>query len=97
MVRYRQFSQPAAFTFGNTGATFPLLRTDSVRNLDLSLFKHFTCLVGVRLQARIEAFNALNTLQFGSPNTSVASTSFGVVNSQANAARQIQFGLKALW
>ena len=36
------FSQPAAFTFGNAGATFPLLRTDSVRNLDLSVFKHFS-------------------------------------------------------
>ena len=35
------FSQPAAFTFGNAGATFPLLRTDTVRNLDLSVFKHF--------------------------------------------------------
>jgi hypothetical protein len=92
-----KFSQPAAFTFGNAGATFPLLRTDSVRNLDLSLFKHFNMPGRVRLQARIEAFNALNRVQFGSPNTSVASTSFGVVNSQANTPRQLQFGLKALW
>jgi Carboxypeptidase regulatory-like domain/TonB dependent receptor len=90
------FSQPAAFSFGNAGATFPLLRTDSVRNLDLSLFKHFA--VGrVRLQARVEAFNALNRVQFGAPNTSVTSTSFGVVTSQANTPRQLQFGLKVLW
>ena len=91
------FSQPAAFTFGNAGATFPLLRTDNVRNLDLSLFKHFALPRGMRLQARIEAFNALNRVQFGSPNTSVTSSSFGVVNSQANTPRQLQFGLKALW
>lgn len=92
-----KFSQPAAFTFGNAGATFPLLRTDSVRNLDLSLFKHFAVAGRVRLQARIEAFNALNYVQFGGPNMSVTSSSFGVVSSQANAARQLQFGIKALW
>jgi hypothetical protein len=91
------FSQPAAFTFGNAGATFPLLRTDAVRNLDLSLFKHFSVGGRVRLQARVEAFNALNRVQFGSPNTSVTSSSFGVVTSQANTPRQLQFGLKVLW
>ena len=91
------FSQPAPFTFGNAGATFPLLRTDPVRNLDLSLFKHFALPGRVRLQARVEAFNALNYVQFGSPNTSVTSSSFGVVSSQANAARQLQFGIKAIW
>jgi hypothetical protein len=91
------FSQPAAFTFGNAGATFPLLRTDSVRNLDLSLFKHFALPARLRLQARLEVFNALNRVQFGSPNTSVTSTSFGVVSSQANTPRQLQFGVKALW
>ena len=90
------FSQPAAFTFGNAGATFPLLRTHNVRNLDLSLFKHFT-FGNMRLQTRVEAFNALNRVQFGSPNTSVASTSFGVVTSQANTPRQLQFGVKLLW
>jgi hypothetical protein len=91
------FSQPAAFTFGNAGATFPRLRTDAVRNVDLSLFKHFDMPGRIRLQARIEAFNALNYVQFGSPNTSVTSSSFGVVTSQANTPRQLQFGLKAIW
>jgi hypothetical protein len=91
------FSQPAAFTFGNAGATFPMLRTDNVRNLDLSLFKHFALPRGLRLQARIEAFNALNRVQFGSPNPSVTSSSFGVVTTQFNTPRQLQFGIKALW
>ena len=38
-----------------------------------------------------------NTVQFSGPNTSVTSTSFGVITSQANAPRQLQFGLKFLW
>ena len=91
------FSQPAEFTFGNAGATFPLLRTHNVRNVDLSLFKHFTLARAMRLQARIEAFNVLNRVQFGRPNTSVTSSSFGVVTSQANTPRQLQFGVKVLW
>jgi hypothetical protein len=91
------FSQPASFTFGNAGATFPLLRTHNVRNVDLSVFKHFTIARTMRLQARIEAFNVLNRVQFGSPNTSVTSNSFGVVTSQANTPRQLQFGVKVLW
>ena len=91
------FSQPAPFTFGNAGATFPLLRTDSVRNLDLSVFKQFALTRTMKVQARIEAFNALNRVQFGSPNTSVTSSSFGVVTSQANTPRQLQFGVKLLW
>ena len=91
------YSQPQAFTFGNAGATSPELRSDSVRNLDLSLFKVVKLSSGLRLQARIEAFNALNRVQFGSPNTSVTSTSFGVVTSQANTPRQLQLGVKLLW
>ncbi|MBI1873932.1 MAG: TonB-dependent receptor [Acidobacteria bacterium] len=93
----KAFSQPTPFTFGNAGATFPLLRTDSVRNVDLSVFKLVSLSGRVRLQARIEAFNALNRVQFGSPNTSVTSSSFGVVTGQANTPRQLQFGVKVLW
>ena len=33
----------------------------------------------------------------GGPNTSVTSTTFGQITSQANAPRQLQFGLKLLW
>jgi hypothetical protein len=51
----------------------------------------------MRIQARVEAFNVLNRVQFGSPNTSVTSSSFGVVTSQANTPRQLQFGVKVLW
>ncbi len=91
------FSQPAAFTFGNTQPTSPDLRSPSVRNWDLSLFKDFNLTEKLRLQFRTEAFNSLNTVRFGSPSTSVTSNQFGQISTQANSPRQIQFGLKLMF
>ncbi|MFN0088284.1 MAG: TonB-dependent receptor domain-containing protein [Blastocatellia bacterium] len=90
------YSQPAAFTLGNGSPTINL-RNDGIKNFDMSLFKQFAPLERLRVQFRVEALNAFNTPRFGSPNTSVTSTTFGVINSQANSPRQLQFGLKLLW
>jgi hypothetical protein len=90
------YSQPAAFTFGNVGPTVNI-RNDGVRSFDLSLFKQFAPTEKMRVQFRVEALNAFNTPRFGSPTTSVTSTTFGQITSQANSPRQLQFGLKLLW
>lgn len=92
-----QFSQPAPFTFGNMGPTSPELRGPGVNNTDLSIFKTFTPRANVRVQLRLEALNAFNRVQFGSPNTSVTSGSFGVISTQANDPRQLQLGVKLLF
>lgn len=91
------YTQPAPFTFGNLARYLPDVRNDMVRNWDLSLFKQFAVTEAANLQFRAEFFNAFNRPQFGTPNTSVTSPAFGVINSQANAPRQIQFGLKLLF
>ena len=91
------FSQPAPFTFGNLGERLPDVRTDGVRNFDLSLFKEFKPTERLRAQFRTEWLNAFNTPRFSGPNTTVTSTTFGVISGQANNPRQIQFGLKFLW
>ena len=91
------YSQPAAFTFGNEPIFSPVLRAPGLRNFDLSFFKNFEVSSGITAQFRVEALNAFNTVQFSGPNTSVTSTSFGVITGQANAPRQLQFGLKVLW
>jgi hypothetical protein len=90
------YSQPANFTFGNEPVFSPMLRAPGVRNFDLSLFKNFD-LRRATLQFRIEALNAFDKVQFSGPNTSVTSSSFGVISGQANSPRQMQFGLKLLW
>jgi hypothetical protein len=91
------FSQPAAFTFGNTQPYSPDLRSPGVQNWDLSVFKDFVLTENFKLQFRTEAFNAFNTVRFGSPNTSVTSNQFGQISTQANSPRQIQFGMKLLF
>ncbi len=90
------YSQPAPFTFGNVGPTINV-RNDGARNFDLSLFKQFTPVERLRVQFRVEALNAFNTPRFGGPNTNVIAQAFGQITSQANAPRQLQFGLKLLW
>lgn len=91
------FFQPAPFTLGNLSPYINNLRTPMVNSTDLSLFKEFLPRENIRVQFRTEFFNAFNRVQFSGPNTSVTSTSFGVISSQANSPRQIQFGLKILF
>jgi hypothetical protein len=92
------FSQPAPFTFGNVGPLLPDVRNDGIRNFDLSLFKDFRATEKLTAQFRAEFLNAFNTPRFGGlASGNVTSSSFGVITSQANAPRQVQFGVKLLW
>ena len=92
------FSQPAPFTLGNMSPLVSNLRNHHINNVDMSVFKQFQILEKLRLQFRAEAFNAMNRVRFGSPNTSVTGgANFGLVTSQSNDPRQMQFGLKLIW
>lgn len=91
------FSQPAPFTFGNSSHYISSVFTPGIANTDFSVFKEFAPTENTHLQFRGEFFNVLNRVQFGGPNTSVTSTNFGVITSQANSPRQIQFALKLLF
>jgi hypothetical protein len=73
------------------------IRNDGMYNWDLSLFKDFQVVERLKLQFRAEALNAFNTPRFSGPNTSVTSSTFGVITSQANSPRQVQLGLKLLF
>ena len=49
------------------------------------------------MQVRAEAFNLLNQVAFGAPNQVLSSGQFGVISSQSNAPRSLQFALKLLF
>src|SRR5260370_5366185 len=62
-------------------------------NWDFSAFKNFKVTEGRFVQFRGEVFNLLNQVNFGAPNSTLTSPSFGRILS-ANPPRIVQFGLK---
>jgi hypothetical protein len=89
------FSQPAPFTFGNTGRTINVLGPGP-HNLDFSAFKNFHIKERANLQFRAEFFNFTNTPTFGMPDVVLSDTTFGRISS-AGSPRQMQFALKLLF
>jgi hypothetical protein len=79
-----------ATTYGN-------LRQAGINNLDASILKNFNATERIYFQLRFETFNTLNHPVFAAPNTTVTSTSFGVISAQANLPRQIQFGARLVF
>ena len=86
------FTAPA--TFGNEPRTDGQARTQGLDNWDFSIGKTTALTEGANLVFRAEAFNVLNNVQFGDPNLSSASALFGVITTQANAPRLLQFSLR---
>ena len=93
------FAQPPAFTFGNTSRTEGDLRSDGLANFDFALFKstNFGPENKYGVQFRAEFFNLFNTPQFGLPNTTIGYAGAGIVSSQSNNPRLIQFALKFMF
>jgi hypothetical protein len=99
------YSAPAQFFFGNCSPT-PGPRSPGISLVDASLFKNLPLTETKFLQFRVEAFNAINKPQFGTPsnlswNTSNPGTpgapvsGFGAITSTVPFTfRQIQFALK---
>lgn len=85
------------YVFGNATRYNPKLRSFPTLNEDVSLGKSFNFSETRRLDFRFEAFNIFNRTVFGTPNSNLNSNSFGIVNSQANNARQMQAALKLYW
>ncbi len=82
----------AAGTFGNISKN--AFRGTPSLQLDSQISRIFPIHETFNLDLRLEAFNLLNHPNFGAPNASVASTSFGQISSQSNAARVFQGAIK---
>ena len=75
------------------------LRSPATYQLNLGLLKNFNFTESAKLQFRAEAFNALNTIQYGTPNTDIGNGNtfdgFGTLRNIAPYSnRQLQFGLR---
>ena len=84
----------APTTFGNEPRTDGQARTQGLDNWDFSIGKTTPLTENVNLVFRGEAFNVLNNVQFGDPNLSSASALFGIITTQANSPRLLQFSLR---
>jgi len=90
-------STPANFTFGTAPRTIATALQPGAENFDLSLFKEFSLSrirEGARGEFRAEAFNALNHPQFQGPDSTVGSSTFGLISSTINNPRELQLALK---
>ncbi|MEO8737526.1 MAG: TonB-dependent receptor [Edaphobacter sp.] len=88
------FRLSRAFELGNVPRSAALMRAPLSFQDDLSAIKDFKIHEAINLQFRMEAFNVLNRVQFGFPNTTVGSSTFGYITSQTNLPRNVQLALK---
>lgn len=88
------FERPRDWTFGNAGKW--ILRGPG--SIDLSAFalKDIRVLENMRVQLRVESFNAMNHMNLGGFNTQLGNRAFGQIN-DVGAPRYFQFGAKLLW
>ncbi len=105
------FQNPSDFTYGNVPRTLPHVRGPGTQNFDLSLFKTTEITERLKFQIRAEAFNVLNHVNYGLPNTTFTaganpisgvgggantSGSFGVITT-ASDPRSIQLAGKLIF
>ena len=72
------------------------LRNGGMQNWDMSLFKNIPLGESRSLQLRLEAFNALNGMNWSNPNLTETASDFGKTNTQASGyyGRQIQYSVR---
>jgi hypothetical protein len=85
------FVAPAPFTFGNESRLDNTLRDHGVANWDFTVGKNIPLGERMRFDFKAEMFNVFNRAQFGDPGGSVGSATYGVVSTQVNNPRLIQF------
>ena len=97
------FAIPCSFCFGTLTPIEGRVRTFPYYDEDFSLIKEWSLHESWKLDFRADCINAPNRVQFGSAAGSginyqgFGSPGFGMVNSQGNYPRVVQFGLRLKW
>ena len=87
------FSQPAPFTFGNAPRFLSNLRAPNYFNWDMGIQKYWTLRENMRIQFRLELYNAFNHPNFFVPDSNLGDANFGTITG-AYPARSVQFAGK---
>jgi hypothetical protein len=80
---------PAAGALGNLGQSY--FQGPGAINLDANLLKRVRVAENKEMIIRLDAINVLNHANFGSPNVSIDSTSFGRIALPTTGNRQFTF------
>lgn len=92
------WADPGPLNFGNAARTDPNLRDFPVLNEDLNLFKDFPIKrEQIKLRFESQFGNIFNRTFFCPANSNWSAGAFGMVSSQCNVPRRIQFGLRLDW
>ncbi|HVT93902.1 MAG TPA: TonB-dependent receptor [Bryobacteraceae bacterium] len=91
-VNSAAFAFPALHVQGNAGRN--TIEVPGIANWDMSLFKNVLFRERYLTQLRLEAFNIFNHTQFGVPDLSVGSPTFGQIGGTLIASRKLQVGLR---
>ena len=89
------FVAPPPNTYGSSGRG--VLYAPGTQTVDVSLSRTFPLFRTFRLQFRADAFNLLNTPQFGFPNSAIGSPTAGRITTTIADNRSLQFALKLDW
>ncbi len=90
------FAQQPAYTRRSNPWTYDGLNGPDFKNLDLTLSKRFNLTGRAKLQIRLDAFNALNGMNWANPTLDVTKSDFGKTNAQAVGyyGRQLQYSAR---
>ncbi|HLK03857.1 MAG TPA: carboxypeptidase regulatory-like domain-containing protein [Candidatus Acidoferrum sp.] len=86
------FAAPPAFTYGNVGRN--TVYGPPMRTLDLAIARSFNFTERMAFQFRAEAFNALNQINYGTPNRFVNTPQFGTITMAMTPGREIQLSAR---
>jgi hypothetical protein len=89
------FVAPPPNTYGDSGRG--VLYAPGTQTVDVSLSRTFPVFRTFRLQFRADAFNLLNSPQFGFPNAAIGSPTAGRITTTIGDNRSLQFALKLDW
>jgi hypothetical protein len=83
--------------FGNAAKSNPKSRYPWLLNENITLSKNIDITERVKFTFRAEAFNLFNRVRWGGPDSTWTSSAFGVVRTQGNDPRRMQFGAKVVF
>ena len=89
------FSQPLPAHFGALGRN--TFNGPSLFQVDMNIQKAIPITERVHFEVRMEAFNLFNHPNFGLPNTTLTSPTFGVISGTSTINRELQWGAKIVF